>query len=852
MSDDASDISNAKAASTKTFLTALTFNAIVFGVEIAAFTILRPYFKAIYAPRTYVPALSKRIKELPRNIILWPLAVFNADPKDIINANGLDAYFFVRFLRLMVKIFLPIWILSWAILLPVTSVNTRRGENTQLDLFVFGNVGLGDTNRYAAHIILVWIFTVWVLYNIKREMAAFIIKRQQYLINPFHSKSVQANTILITGVPAKYLTYDALMKLFNELPGGVKRIFINRDLKELPDIYDRQLAACNKLEGAETKLLSIASKLHLKGGSAEEAGLAVPQAQRPTHKLGFLGLFGEKVDSIEWARKEIQETTALLMEGRRKLADRSDDTYPAINSAFITFNKQISAHLGAQILMHHEPYRMTGRYIEIEPEDVIWSNLGMNPYEMKLRVLASYAATAGLILGWAFPVAFVGLVSNVYSLCKTASWLAWICTIPKVVLGIIAGILPPVALAILMMLLPIILRLFARFEGIPQRSGLELSLMSRFFIFQVLHGFLIVTLSSGIIASLQDLINSPTSIPGILAENLPNASTFFLTYIILQGLSGTAGGFLQIVRLIIYYVKLVLLASTPRSVWGIKYVPPSVAWGTTFPGITLLSTISFGYMIISPIINGFACATFFLFYLMYKYLFLWVYQQPNDTGGLFYPKALQHIFVGMYVQQVCLAALFFLVRDESGKAAAIPQGALTIVLIVVTIIFNMMINNSYGPLLHSLPLSLVDKMKEAVGEDDDEPYRAETIRSETKLRQSPDGSEEMELSERSEKRSSTELLEGGSKKKDKDFFFVEPMAERYQKKMEWGFQHPAASRPQRPVWMPLGTGPIAALSKSEASDCYQSGVDVSLAEAEMNEKGKVDVSGPPPDLVRDE
>jgi hypothetical protein len=62
-------------------------------------------------------------------------------------------------------------------------------------------------------------------------------------------------------------------------------------------------------------------------------------------------------------------------------------------------------------------------------------------------------------------------------------------------------------------------------------------------------------------------------------------------YIILQGLSGAAGGFLQIVPLIIYYVKLFILGSTPRSVWGIKYVPRSVAWGTVFPGVTLLVVI---------------------------------------------------------------------------------------------------------------------------------------------------------------------------------------------------------------------------------------------------------------------
>jgi len=49
---------------------------------------------------------------------------------------------------------------------------------------------------------------------------------------------------------------------------------------------------------------------------------------------------------------------------------------------------------------------------------------------------------------------------------------------------------------------------------------------------------------------------------------------------------------LQIVRLIIYYVKMFLLGSTPRSIYDIKFNPGNVAWGTLFPGVTLLAVIS--------------------------------------------------------------------------------------------------------------------------------------------------------------------------------------------------------------------------------------------------------------------
>ena len=92
-------------------------------------------------------------------------------------------------------------------------------------------------------------------------------------------------------------------------------------------------------------------------------------------------------------------------------------------------------------------------------------------------------------------------------------------------------------------------------------------------------------------------------------------------------------------------------------------------------------------MVISPIINGFG-ALFFLFsYIAYKYLYIWVYNEPvgADTGGRFFPKAINHVFVGMYVQEICLCALFFLARNENSEPSSIPQAVLMIVLIVITV-----------------------------------------------------------------------------------------------------------------------------------------------------------------------
>jgi len=78
----------------------------------------------------------------------------------------------------------------------------------------------------------------------------------------------------------------------------------------------------------------------------------------------------------------------------------------------------------------------------------------------------------------------------------------------------------------------------------------------------------------------------------LIRNFLCNRHLTFYSFVLLQGLSGVGAGFLQIVSLIIYYVKLFILGSTSRSLWSIKFIPGQVAWGTLFPNITLLVVIS--------------------------------------------------------------------------------------------------------------------------------------------------------------------------------------------------------------------------------------------------------------------
>ena len=61
----------------------------------------------------------------------------------------------------MVRVMLPIWLISWAVLLPLTSISTNViGFSEGLYMFTFGNIDpTNNRDRYIVLLVLTWIFT---------------------------------------------------------------------------------------------------------------------------------------------------------------------------------------------------------------------------------------------------------------------------------------------------------------------------------------------------------------------------------------------------------------------------------------------------------------------------------------------------------------------------------------------------------------------------------------------------------------------------------------------------------------------------------------------------------------------
>lgn len=105
------------------------------------------------------------------------------------------------------------------------------------------------------------------------------------------------------------------------------------------------------------------------------------------------------------------------------------------------------------------------------------------------------------------------------------------------------------------------------------------------------------------------------------------------------------------------------------------------------------------YAVIAPVMLFWATIALSLFYLAYRYNILFVTDTQIDTRGLFYPRALKHLFFGIYLAEVCMIGMFA-VSKAPGPAA------LMAVFFVFTLLYHLTLNSALGPLLSSLPRSL--------------------------------------------------------------------------------------------------------------------------------------------------
>ena len=526
---------------------------------------------------------------------------------DIITECGLDAYLFLRYLKVLLKIFVPLAMLILPTLIPLNLIGGRgvRSGVSGLDQFSWTNVSAEHTNRYWAHLSLALLVVLWVSRITRLELLTYTRLRHKWLASSDSLDGTSTTTILVTDIPETLLSVEQLYSTYNVYPFGVRKVSINRDLSELVDKIVKREQCVLALEASETTLIKRAQLSHSRRSKGRQnlkwskpiSGAALwkqylDAEQRPTIRIPPLWaswmppipFVGKVVDEINHRRRELSSLNGRILE-----AQQLPDKYRDMNSALVQFNHPIGAHMACQVVQHFRPHTMIARQIEGSSDNVLWQYVSMGWWEHYVRTFTVGSMIGILIAISTVPVAFTGLLSQISYLIAVFPRLRWLESLPGWTLATLQGVMPACLLATVMIVLPLILYRLVEYQGIHTRIDAELLMQDYYFYFLFLQLFLVVSISSSIVAVLDGLTHDFTSLAALIAQNLPKAGNYFLSYMLLQGLSVSAGTLLQIGRLVFFFVGL-MLDNTARQRW-VRQVEPVMRWGTFFPVYTNLAVI---------------------------------------------------------------------------------------------------------------------------------------------------------------------------------------------------------------------------------------------------------------------
>ncbi|SMN21868.1 similar to Saccharomyces cerevisiae YOL084W PHM7 Protein of unknown function, expression is regulated by phosphate levels [Maudiozyma saulgeensis] len=691
-------------SSTSAFVSTLIFNSIIGGIFLLGFLLLRQRYKRVYEPRTLDDIRTlfdeDRTDPVPSGFFHWLPFLLRKPHSFIIQHAGIDGYFYLRYLGVFAAFSFLAAIILFPILLPVNITNGNHLKG--FEVMSFANVK--NKNRFYAHVFLSWLVFGLLLFIIYKELYYYILVRHAAMTTPLYDGLLSSHTVIVTELNESLMQEGEFERLYPSL----KFINYSYNLKDLNNLVDERGKNVTKLESAVNSCINKSTKKYLKGKYSKEKpednlDTYIPFEKRPKHRLGKWFLpplekwFGrKKVQTITYCSEHITELNEKIHPLQQHW--KQNEKFPSI---FIQFNSQLEAQKCYQSLEGVVGKKNFGKkFIGSTPKDINWPNMSMTTKERKIKRFLANTFLTLLIIFWAIPVAVVGCISNINFLTQKVPFLKFINNLPNVLMGLITGILPTVALAVLMSLVAPIITKIGNISGAITFEETSIFVQKWYYAFQVVDVFIVVTLASSASATVQAIIDDPSSAMTLLAANLPKASNFYIVYFLLLGLTTPSGNLLQIVTLILSKI-LHLFDSTPRAKWKRYNVLSEPNYGVLYPSIQILTVIMISYTIIAPIILIFTTLALITTYIANLYNLVYVIIPPkHDLMGKNYPYAIFQVFVALYLAEICLIGLFIM-------AKAWGPLVLECFFLVVTALANIYFKRIFLPVLNIVPLSAI-------------------------------------------------------------------------------------------------------------------------------------------------
>lgn len=708
-------------------------------------------------------------------------ALYRITEQQVLASAGLDAFVFLTFFKMSMKLFAVMFFFAAVVLEPinyhfgtdpiVNATDTRRsyqlfGQFADYNDHVSVRFEDGDDDgdhdgpdvsfnlMYLwSYLVFTYFFTALTLWFVERETYRVLRIRQDYLGS---QSTITDRTFRVSGIPTELRTEEAIKDLVERLEiGQVESVTLCREWKELDDLLDERQSILAKLEETWSVFLNQktlqpaqdqtgangAENGGLRQGVDDESGesdrllrgtSSPPYDQRPRPQTrfwyGFLRLQSRKTDALDYYTEKLRLLDEKIVAARKK-------KFEAADLAFVTMDSIAACQMAIQALIDPRPGQLLTKPAPA-PSDIVWRNTYAGRFGRRVRSWSVTVFVGVLSVLWLIPVAFLASVLSICTIEAVFPSLAESLREHEILRSLVQTGLPTVVVSLLNIAVPYLYDYLSYKQGMLSQGDIALSVVSKNFFFTFFNIFIIFTVFravTSIFDVLRHSLKDSTYIALTLARQIKRLSVFYTNFIMLQGIGLFPFRLLEFGSVALYPI-LRLGAKTPRDFAQILE-PPMFYYGFYLPTALLVFILCLVYSALPKgyLVLGLGLIYFSLGYFTYKYQLLYAMDQPQHATGGAWRMICHRIMLGLVVFQLTMSGYLAL-------QSAFTVAVLVIPLLIATVWYSYAFRRQFEPLTRFISLRSIKR-----GEDEQEAAAAGHVVLDEDLVRDEEGAGEREV-----------------------------------------------------------------------------------------------------------
>ncbi|CDK28431.1 unnamed protein product [Kuraishia capsulata CBS 1993] len=697
-----------------------------------SFCVLRCNFPNIFMARlNYLNNSNKKFMPplLPvKSLFGWIPVVYRISEHEVLEYAGLDAYVFLGFFRMSIKLLSVCLLFAVTVLSPVRyhfTGNYDQGGDDDGDSGDGTGImedGSGESQTdYKAfmwiYVVFTYLFTFLTQYYLLDQTKRVVSMRQKYL---GQQNSVTDRTIRLSGIPPELRDETVLkdhIESFNI--GKVSSIVICREWQKLNHLFRQREIVIEHLEYYWAEYLGrtqidslnirpfVSSSLALRNGlppsdeenryrdetTSEEESLSeslgersnssspdntqlsesiisfssTSHRKRPVIKTGFFGYFGKTVDAIDFYSQQLAVLDDEIVSARKS-------HYPATPTAFVTMDSVATAQMVAQAVLDPHVHFLITR-LAPAPHDVIWENVCLPRKDRILKVYYITVLTGLLCVAFIIPVSSLATLLNLKTISKFWPDLGDFLERNVWAQTFVTEMLPVYLFTFLNFVIPYLYVWLSSKQGFVSYGEEELSIVSKNFFYVFVNLFLVFTMA-GTASNYWGYLSDTKKLALQLAASLRGLAGFYVDTILLQGL-GMMPYKLLLLGQLVQFPYFRASCRTPRQFKEL-YKPPLFNFGLQLPRPLLILVITIIYSVMSTKILASGLLYFIIGFYVYKYQLIYSCVHPQHSTGKVWPIIFRRVVMGLLIFQLTMAGSLTFTNDYILATCLAPLPLLTV------------------------------------------------------------------------------------------------------------------------------------------------------------------------------